>query len=135
MLTQTQNTLIKMAAEAAIELDKQLTILLDAYDFYVQRYHADTPSATLEFNDLQDTISQIAVLPQFITLRLEQWHKCQETTQSCIGFEMNVLNEMALHIYALASFMIKKGIDLEGFDSELISEALSTFRRVNKTLS
>lgn len=134
MLVQTRIELIRNAAEAAIILSRQLNYLLDAFDFYTQRYEAVTPSEKLEIEDLATSIREIGQLPLQVTARLEHWRRDQVPTLDWLGFEVNVLNEMNLHMNAIATFMFRKGIDLEPFDSHLVGQSFLAFRKSNELL-
>lgn len=134
MLVTKRGALIKSAAEAAIVLDRQLNILLDAYDFYVTRYPADTPSAQLELRDLQVSIKELGTLPHQVASRLEQWRHDQDPTLSKEGFEVHVLNEFSIHLHALSFFIASKGIDLEPFDGSIVGHALMAIRAANREI-
>jgi hypothetical protein len=130
----TRLNLIRKAAEAALVLDQQLNVLLDAYDFYVQRYEAVTPSEELELADLQVSIKELGSLPRAVAVRLDQWRKDQEPALSADGFEISVLNEFNLHMNAVATFLHRKHIDLEAFVARLVGEAFMQLRDSNRLI-
>jgi hypothetical protein len=129
-----RDLLITQAADVALVFNRQLNVLLDAYDFFVQRYPADTPSQQLELKDVQVSIRELGSLPHSIAAQLEAWKKGLTPTISAEGFELHILTEFALHMHSLALFMVRKKIDIEPFDPVLFGAAMKTIRDNNRLL-
>lgn len=129
-----RDNLITQAADAALVFNRQLNILLDAYDFYVQRYPAETKSDQLQLKDVQVSIRELGSLPHSIANRLDAWKKSEIPTISAEGFDEHILCEFALHIQSLALFMSRKQIDTEPFDPLMFGDAMKTFKENNRLL-
>lgn len=123
--------LLAKALDGAVRLDHQLNVLLDLYDFYSHRYPVTTPSAELELRDLHVSIKALGQLPELIALNLIAWRTGMEPTLSGDGFRSNVLDEMHLHLHALASFFKRKGLDIEPYSEVLVKECMNSLRLAN----
>lgn len=123
---------LRKAIDAAIRLDAQLNILLDAYDFYCERYPAQTKSQEIELADLQASIKELGQLPSVIALTLTCWRTHQEPPLSEQGFEINVMNEITVHLVGLSRFFTRKGIDLEPYSDEIIYDIIGMMNVANK---
>lgn len=134
MLAHARLKLIKNAADAALVLNQNLDLLLDAYDFYVQRYEALTPSDELTLKDLQTSIAALGVLPLQVANHLDDWTRDKQPELSSQGFEVNVLNEFSIHMFAVSTFFHRKLIDLE-LDHPSIAMAFENLRSVNRLLA
>lgn len=132
MLVDTRRTLIKNAANAALALNGQLDLLLDAYDFYVHRYQGS--QSALERRDLDETVRALGTLPLQIANQLDDWARDIAPELSAQGFEEYVLNELSLHMFAASMFFIRKGIDVE-LKNTSIGHAFGDLRTVNRLLS
>jgi hypothetical protein len=130
-LSDQQLQLLPKALDGAVRLDQQLNSLLDLYDFYTQRYPANDASGELELRDLQVSIKALGQLPELIALNLVAWRTGMEPTLSRVGFETNVLNEMLLHMHALATFFKRKGLDLDPYSGVLVKECMNSLRLAN----
>lgn len=133
MLVETRRALIKNAADAALVLDRALTKLLDEYDLYLQRYEVQEVSDAFQMKDVQDSIKELGTLPLQVANRLDDWMRDKQPELSFEGFELNVLNEFSLHLFALSTFFHRKYIEVE-IDHTDIGEAFQTLRNVNRLL-
>ena len=124
---------IKRAADAAIIINQQLVKLLDAYDFFIERHIADTPSTALEIRDLAVSIMALGTLPLQLANRLDDWTREVSPELSTEGFEIYVINELAIHMYSVASFFWRKYIDT-GVDHPTAREAFCTLREMNRAI-
>lgn len=122
---------LKKAIDAAIRLDSQMNILLDAYDFYMERYPARTRSQEMEHADLQASIKELGQLPSLVALTLTTWRTFMEPPLSAGGFEINVLNELTVHLNGLARFFASKGIDLEPYSEEILCDVIGSLKEAN----
>ena len=129
-----RDLLITQAGDIALLFNRQLNLLLDAYDFFVQRFPADTPSQQLELKDVQVSLHALGSLPHAIAVRLDAWKKRIQPTISTEGFEIHIINEFALHVHSLALFMVRKEIDVEPFDPVVFGDAVKTLRDTNRLL-
>lgn len=134
MPNELHQSLIKQSAEAALLLGKQLNILLDAYDFYTNRYEPLSRSEDLELLDLLVSIRELGFLPGQVAIVLNCWRADEEPPFNRLAFEIDVINEFAVHLRAVASFMYRKNIDLDQFYPELIGQAFMTLRTTNRVL-
>lgn len=135
MPVETRIALIRTAAEAAIILSRQLNYLLDAFDFFSHRYEVTTASELLERTDLLSSIQEVGQLAMQVSTRIQEWRKDQATSLDPTTFEIDVLNELNLHMNAMATFMFRKGLDLEPFDAHLVGSAFLAFRDSNRLLT
>lgn len=131
MTDQSQQLLAK-ALDGAVVLDRQLNLLLDAYDFFTQRYPATTPSQDLELKDLQASIKALGSLPQMVALTLVAWRTFMEPPLSREGFEVNVLNEITIHMHSMARFFHMKHIDLEPYSQLIVRDCMTSLVLANK---
>jgi hypothetical protein len=129
-----RDNLIRDASQAALVLNTQFNILLDAYDFYVTRFPAETPSEQLELRDLQVSIKELGSLPHQMAAQLQFWKNDEQPTISSHGFELFILNEFQLHMHSLATFMVRKKIDLEPFDPKLFGLLMRKFKDANRLI-
>jgi hypothetical protein len=133
MLAHARLTLIKNAADAALTVNQQLDKLLDAYDFYMQRYETETPSQELELKDLQVSIMALGSLPLQLANRLDDWTRDVEPELSTNGFEIYVINELSLHMFSVATFFWRKHIETD-VDHQVTQQAFNSLREVNKSM-
>jgi len=133
MLVETRNALIRSAAQAALILDRCLTVLLDEYDFYLERSGALTTSETLEQKDVLVSIHELGTLPTQLANRIDDWSRDKQHELSQLGFEVHVLNEFSLHMFAIATFLHNKHIEPD-LDQSEIGKAFLTLRNVNSLL-
>jgi hypothetical protein len=135
-MSPTNTTLLNSAIEAVITLDRQLNVLLDAYDFFVDRYSVDgaTASTRLELADAQVSIKELGQLPHQIALQLAAWKNELTPEVSHIGFELYTLNEFALHMMALTRFMHRKDIDISQNNPLHFRDAINTLKKANEHL-
>lgn len=124
---------IKSAAGAAIIINQQLVKLLDAYDFFIERHIVDTPSTALEIRDLAVSIMALGTLPLQLANRLDDWSREVSPELSTEGFEIYVINELAIHMYSVASFFWRKHIDT-GVDHPTTRKAFGTLREMNRAI-
>lgn len=129
---ETRQSLCQLAIECSLILDKQLNQLLDLYDFYTQRYPASTQSELFELADLQVSINALGELPHEIATWVSDLRNERPRVLSSIGFEINVLNEFALHMHSLASFMHRKGVDFGDFNPRQFGQVMLTLKTLNR---
>lgn len=134
MPNELHRSLIKQSAEAALLLGKQLNILLDAYDFYTNRYEPSSRSEDLELLDLLVSIKELAFLPGQVAIVLNCWRAQEEPPFNRSAFEIDVINEFSVHMHAVSNFMYKKNIELDHFYPELVGQAFMTLRTTNRVL-
>jgi len=131
MITQDRDVHVQHAIESVLLLNRHLTLLLDHYDFYLQRYG----ERDQDFNDVQVSIDELGTLPKSIALQLEAWKEDREPLISREGFDEFVLSEFALHMHSLAMFLVRKKIDLDPFDPREFGTALSKLRQINREIT
>jgi len=127
--------MLVQARDAALVLGQSLNVLLDLYDFYTERYPAETQSQRFELEDLQVSILELGTLPKQVAEALHAWTRGDETMLSREGFELHVLNEFNVHMNAVSTFMFRKHIDLSEFDARAVGDAFFTLRTTNRLLT
>lgn len=133
MLTdQARLSLLTKASESALELNKQINFLMDALDWYVEREEFDI--SDIAYKDVSCSITELAILPKMLALELTAWKAGIEPTLSCLGFEINVLNELAIHFSAIASFLLLKKVDVQPYNHVAVIESLRLIVRANRML-
>lgn len=133
MLTdQARLSLLNKASESALELNKQINFLMDALDFYVERTEFNISDAA--YKDVSCSITELGILPKMLALELTAWKAGIEPTLSWLGFEINVLNELAIHFSAIASFLLQKQIDVEPYNHAAVIESLRLIVQTNRVL-
>jgi hypothetical protein len=130
-----RDLLITQAADAALVFNRQLNILLDACDFYIQRYPVETKSHLFELKDLHVSVKELGSLPYSIATRLSAWKLGEQPTISAEGFETYILLEFELHINSLVSFLERKHIDTDPFDKSVFDAAMRVFKKNNHLLT
>jgi hypothetical protein len=134
MLVETRLALIRNAAKAAQILDTQLILLLDLYDFCLERYD-DTPTTSVMMRDVQASITALSVLPIKVANRLEDWATDRIPEESYSGFELHVLNEFSIHLFSLCTYLRWKEVDISDIDHPAIGAAFNTLKSANRLLS
>jgi Tfp pilus assembly protein PilO len=127
--TQTRAVLIRQAACAVQALDADLNHLLDAYDFYVQRFPDDK-----ELADLNVSIDALGSLPLIVAHQLTHWAQNEKSELSRDAFEIGVLNEFSLHMFALTNFMERKNVDVQDVVPEKVADAFNALKLTNTIL-
>ena len=134
-MTEEQKYHLAKAIDAAVRLDQQLNILLDHYDFYTQRYEGLNEKQKFMLVDLQHSIRALGTLPRQLGLTLLAWRSGADPVLSKQGFEVNVLNELAIHMYAISEFFKRQHIDIEPFSSAEVISAIADIVRANQVFS
>jgi hypothetical protein len=129
-----QQLVLAKAIDGAVLLDQQLNKLLDLFDFYVERYPADTPTTQLELTDLSVSIKELGTIPRLIALNLAAWRHGTPPVLSREGFEQHALSEFELHLFALHTFFQRKGLDTSGYSPVLVNDSMAALRLANKLL-
>lgn len=126
-----RTALIRSAVEAAVVLGRQLNILLDHYDFYLHRHAVE---GAFEHAELRTTVLELGRLPHQLAAQLLHWRQGTEPMLSREGFELFVLNELRLHLTALATFLSRTQ-DLDPYDHLLVGNAFDALRTSNQLLA
>jgi hypothetical protein len=131
-LSDQNKKLLARALDSAVLLDQQLNLLLDAYDFYSDRYGISHP---VQMKDLQVSIKALGTIPRLIALNLVAWRTGVMPDLSREGFELNVLNELVLHMNTLYRAFTTEKIDLGIFSTQLVSDCMRDIKIANDTFS
>lgn len=131
-LSDQNKKLLARALDSAVLLDQQLNLLLDAYDFYSDRYGVSHP---VQMKDLQVSIKALGTIPHMVALNLVAWRVGMVPDLSREGFELNVLNELAIHMTTLYRAVKAEKIDLGIFSVQLVSDCLRDLKIANDTFS
>lgn len=129
-----RDLLITQAADAALVFNNQLNVLLDACDFYIQRYPVENRSQLFELKDLHASITALGSLPYAIAERLTTWKLERQSIISAEGFEQFVLIEFELHINSMLMFLSRKHIDTDPFDKGMFDSSMTLFKKNAKLL-
>lgn len=133
MLTdQARLSLLNKASESALELNRQINFLMDAFDFYIDRTESDISDIT--YKDVSCSITELGILPKMLALELTAWKAGIEPTLSWLGFEVNVLNELAIHFSAIANFLLLKKVDADPYNHAAVIESLRLIVQTNRVL-
>lgn len=129
-----RNELIHAADGSAIVIKKMLAVLIDSYEFFAERYPARTPSDRLEIEDLNISVREFAILPHSLAITIHAWKNGDEPKMSSIDFELDVLNECNVHMNAVSTFMNRKGVSLDGYDTLLVAQSFAVLRNTSRLL-
>jgi hypothetical protein len=130
-----RDELLLKACNGALVLGRNLNYLLDAYDFYVQRYTPETAQQTAELEDLEVSIYELGTLPKHVAEAIKAWRSNTENMLSRSGFEIYILNEFNLHLNAISTFMARKHIDLENFQVQQVGQAFLALKNANNAFT
>ncbi len=125
------NSLIDKASAAALKIITMQNILLDAIDAYQENTQGTSPSARLKRKDMLVSVDELAQLTYQVANQLETWKKCSTPILSSQGFEMNVLNEMALHFTVLNAFLTREKIKTPGYDHNAVLVSIVHLKATN----
>jgi hypothetical protein len=120
--------LLARSLDSAVQLDQQLNLLLDAYDFFLERY-GESRQVTLA--DLQTSLKELSTLPKIIALHITSWRVGMLPDISSIGFELNVLNEIMLHMNSMHRAFGAVGIDMGAFSPSLVKDCMNDLKLAN----
>lgn len=131
---QLRESLLVQADEAFLQLVDQIDDLLDAAQFYVDRYPVVDRSSALKMAQLNVAIIDLGSLPKQLANEIERWKKGQERVLSPLGVETQLLNELYSTIEAAMLFFIRENIDLPRFTLSLVKRAHAELLRCNRLL-
>jgi len=129
-----RNSLIHKAAAGLLVIGYQLKELLDAYDFFAERYPPESLSDEMVLRDLEISIIALGYLPHQVAATVTAWQKNEEQELSVMGFEVNVLNELAVHLHTISSFMTTRDVKID-YKPLLINEAFTALRVANRLIA
>lgn len=131
ILSEQHSLLLAKALDGAVLLDQNLNALLDQYDYFIDVY----PKDSFGFDDAQESIRALGVLPEMVALTLTCWRTYMEPTLSPTGFEVNVLNEIVVHMHSLVTLFAHHGIPIPKYNAIVVNESIDTLRLANKVFS
>lgn len=124
--------LCQVAIDAALAVDVQLNLLMDAFDFFITRYPPTTEEHLFEMQDVQVSIKELGRLPHEIATWMSDIRNGRKSMLSKEGFEINVLNEFTLHMHSLALFLTRKHVSLGDFSPSGVGNMIRDLKRVNR---
>lgn len=119
------------ASAAAITLDTQLNNLMDIYDSFIDS--SLSIINPLLFEDLLVSIEAMSTLPSLIAVELIAW-KSGNANIPLLEFDIDVINEFAIHLNSIVHFLKLHNADLDNFDSKKVDVALTIIRTANQLL-
>lgn len=131
---QLRESLLAKADAAFLQLVVQIDYLLDASQFYIDRYPPVDRSSGLKLEQLNVAIVDLGALPKQLAIEIERWKKGQERVLSPLGVETQVLNELYATIEAAMLFFIREDIDLSRFTLSLVKQYHAELLRCNRLL-
>lgn len=129
--TQLRDNLIVQADAAFLHLADQVDDLLDAANFYIQRY----PEAPhLKTADLNMAVADMARLLRLLSHEIEAWKRGADRVVSKFGVETEILNELRVTMEVTMLFFIREDIELPGFRLATVEKAHVELVRCNRLL-
>ena len=132
--TTLHNSLIAQADGAFLKLASQVNDLLDAAQFFGDRYPVITQSDRIKSSQLGAAIKDLGVLLRSIGAEVERWKKEEDRVLSKLGVEMELLNELYVTIEATLLFFIREDIHLDRFSLGEAKQAYYELLRCNRLL-
>lgn len=131
MTDQQRELILNEASNAAITLDHQLNNLMDVYDSFI-----DTSSDDINpilFEDLIISIEALSILPGLIAMELISW-KSGTFSIPLMEFDVDIINEFAIHLNSIVHFLKLHNASLIGFDNKKVDMSLMIIRTANQLL-
>lgn len=119
------------ASAAAITLDTQLNNLMDIYDSFIDSSLSIVNP--LLFEDLLISIEAMSILPSLIAVELIAW-KSGNANIPLLEFDIDVINEFAIHLNSIVHFLKLHDAPLDGFENKKVDVALTIIRTANQLL-
>lgn len=119
------------ASAAAITLDTQLNNLMDIYDSFIDSSLSIVNP--LLFEDLLISIDAMSILPSLIAVELIAW-KSGNANIPLLEFDIDVINEFAIHLNSIVHFLKLHDVPLDGFENKKVDVALTIIRTANQLL-
>lgn len=134
MQEHTRENVIAQAMWASKRLADQFDLLMDAFDFFQQRYPPVTDSDRFRLRDVAVSLEALGSLPRILAMELIAWKTESDQTFSVKGLEIHVLNEIHIHLSAMYKFIKDAGIEMEGFSLLEVDRQLSTLKVANRLI-
>jgi hypothetical protein len=129
--TQLRDSLIYQADAAFLRLADQVDALLDAANFFVQRY-PDAPRHKTD--DLNMAVADMAQLLRLLSHEVEAWKRGTDRVVSKFGVETEILNELRVTMEVSMLFFIREEIELPRFNLANMEKAHVELVRCNRLL-
>jgi hypothetical protein len=128
-----RDSLLAQADKAFLFLVEEIDDLLNATQFYAERYPTMTQSDLIKITNLNVAAKDLGMLPRPIGGVIEGWKRDDERVLSRLGVETRLLNELFITIEAMKNFFISEGIDLK-FEMSDVKQAHHELVRCNRLL-
>lgn len=132
---QVRASMVEQAEDSYLTLMHHLELLLDATEFYLERYPITDASSRVKSLQLGETIGLLGQLPRPIAEAIQNWKLDQPSTLTALGLELTVLNELWCNVEALVYFFISEKIDLQPFSYGEAQAAHLMLLRISRVLS
>jgi len=129
------NSLIREAGSSALEIVVQQNILLDAIEHYQESHTGKSRSDCLKRRDVLTTMDAFGALPHQLAAQIESWTSGKAPLVSALGFEENVLIELAVYINAIYDFTIREELSTIGFDQDLVLRSIEQIKIANRAVA
>lgn len=126
-----RESVVTQALFASKLLANQLDLLLDGFDFYVNRYGFDSPSEMFKFEEALYSVTEFEGLFKTLKEEIEIWQMGRESGMRPADFELNVLNEIFLHMTSCHQFISEKGIEVEGLMIKEVDRLIEILKTVS----
>lgn len=128
-----RDTLLSQADSAFLSLVEQINDLLNAAEFYAERYPIMSKSDELKMKDLQVAVKDLGRLPSKLGCEIENWKRDEERLISKKGVEVDLLGELYITMDATMAFFIREGIDMN-YTLSQVKQAYHELIRCNRLL-
>jgi hypothetical protein len=128
-----RDSLLAQADGAFLFLVEGIDDLLNAAQFYAERYPTMTRSDEIKMANLNIATRDLGTLPRAIGGEIQGWKRDDERMLSKIGVETQLLNELYITIEVMMEFFISEGIDLK-FSLPQVKQAYHELVRCNRLL-
>ena len=130
----TRESLVLHASWASKKIHQYLDTILDAFDYCVHHKVAQTELEKVQLNDATTSLLSLSELPRLLANELVAWQHNSPCTFTPAGLELNIINEMQVHMLTLMKFAQLNDIPLEDVNVQDIQLHFDTIRSVNRML-
>ena len=129
-----RESLLVQAEVAFTVITTHIDGLLDAAQFFSDRYPIVTPSDRVKSGELLCAVKDLGSLPKSLAAEIERWKKDEERVLSKLGVEIQLLNELYLTMEAAMLFFLRENIDLPSFSLKDVKQSYFELLRCNRLL-
>ena len=130
-----RESLIGQADEAFVELNIQISNLLDLAEVYFTNAIEISASQEYKHTMLIYAVANLGSLPFKLAEILLHWHKGELPALSSIDIELQILNEIYLNMSSVLRFLILHKIENRNYDMFATNFSFVNLIRINKLMS